>query len=446
MKRWLVPVYLLVVFLVIYAPRVGQGFVADDFGWITKARPPITSAIGRALNHTTDFYRPVVTTSFALNFASSGLNPKSYGLVNLSLLIACAILVACLASASGLSWGFCVFAAGLFAFNPHGIDMGVLWISGRTGLFLTLFALSAAVAFRKGHLELCAAFTFLALLSKEEAVVLPIVFTLWTRSDVRSAESWGTTIRRTSWIWLALAVYTILRFHSGAMLPTNAPPDYRFSANGHLLMRNFREYADRACTFGALAIFVVFCASRAKWHLSALDRARVVRGVTWLCFGFALTIFLPMRSSLYAVFPSVGAVLAATAVISAMWPQVTVRSRRALVTIGLVLPIALLPVYHARGERWVSAAQLSTSVLLQLEEEVAARPDVRTIILRDHRVNRANLANAFGPAGSDIASLISDRPLDVQVIPPPHTARTVRLHEVELALDPVSLRLVRAWP
>jgi hypothetical protein len=111
-----------------------------------------------------------------------------------------------------------------------------------------------------------------------------------------------------------------------------------------------------------------------------------------------------------------------------------------------VLPIALLPVYHARAERWVSAAQLSTSVLLQLEEQVAARPDVRTIILRDHRVNRANLANAFGPAGSDIASLISVRPLDVQVIPPPHTAKIVRLNEVELALDPVSLRLVRAWP
>jgi len=217
MKRWLVPAYLVVVFLVIYGPQAGQGFVADDFGWIAKARPPISSAIGRALNHTTDFYRPVVTTSFALNFASSGLNPKSYGLVNVSLLIACAILVGCLASASGLSWELAVFAAGLFAFNPHGIDMGVLWISGRTGLFLTLFALCAAVAFRKGHLKLCAAFTFLALLSKEEAVMLPIVFTLWARSSLtsdESAKSWSTTIRETAWIWLALAVYTVLRFHS----------------------------------------------------------------------------------------------------------------------------------------------------------------------------------------------------------------------------------------
>jgi hypothetical protein len=448
MRQWIIPAYLVAVLLVIYAPRVGQGFVADDYGWIAKARPPITSAIGAALNHTTDFYRPVVRISFALNFASSGLSPRSYGLLNLFLLVGCAILVGWLAAEFGLSWGFCVLAAALFAFNPHGIDMSVLWISGRTGLFLTLFALSAAIAFKKGHLKLCAFFTFLALLSKEEAVMLPIMFTLWAALDeiqARIEDGRGRSLRPIAWIWAALAVYTVLRFHSGAILPTNAPPGYRFTVAGHLLVRNIREYADRAGTFSVVAVIAVFCASRQKLHLSTVERATIVRSAVWLCFGFALTIFLPERSSLYAIFPSVGVVIAATTIISSMWPQVTARNRVVLVTVGLILPIALLPVYYARGDRWVSVAKLSNTVFLQLEE-VAAQRDVRTIILRDHQMSRTNLANALGPAGSDIASLISDRPLDVRILPPPHVARTARFDEIELKLDPVSLRLVPAWP
>jgi hypothetical protein len=128
-----------------------------------------------------------------------------------------------------------------------------------------------------------------------------------------------------------------------------------------------------------------------------------------------------------------------------MWLHVRSRSRIVLGSIALVLPLALLPVYHARGERWVSAAQVSDTVLSQLEE-LAARPNVDTIVLRDHRASRANLANAFGPASSEVASLISDRPLRVEILPPPHTARGFKLGEIVLALDPVSLRLIPARP
>src|SRR3989442_10661383 len=117
----LVIAYLLALFVIIYGPGVGKGFVADDFNWIARSRPPIARAVGRALSHTSDFYRPVITFSFAVNYALSGLNPKLYGLVNLSLLIGCAVLVAWLASVSGLRRGFAIFAAPLFSFNVHAI-------------------------------------------------------------------------------------------------------------------------------------------------------------------------------------------------------------------------------------------------------------------------------------------------------------------------------------
>ena len=36
--------YLLALFLVIYGPTVGQGFVADDFGWVSATRPSFGEA------------------------------------------------------------------------------------------------------------------------------------------------------------------------------------------------------------------------------------------------------------------------------------------------------------------------------------------------------------------------------------------------------------------
>lgn len=48
--------YLLAVFLIVYGPVVGQGFVADDFGWVHGARTGIGATARTAFAHS-----PVVT-------------------------------------------------------------------------------------------------------------------------------------------------------------------------------------------------------------------------------------------------------------------------------------------------------------------------------------------------------------------------------------------------
>jgi hypothetical protein len=48
--------YLLGLFLMIYGPTVGQGFVADDFGWLSATRPSIGHAAGAAFDHAYGFY------------------------------------------------------------------------------------------------------------------------------------------------------------------------------------------------------------------------------------------------------------------------------------------------------------------------------------------------------------------------------------------------------
>lgn len=435
--------HLLAVFLLIYAPIVGQGFVADDFGWISATRPSIGDATLNAFDHSTGFYRPLVSVSFAVNHEISELNPRPYGLTNLVLLLVCAALVCWLAFLTGLTLAFSLLAAALFAFNPHGVDMAVLWVSGRTGLLLTLFSLGAAIAFLKRRPRLTAALSLCALFSKEEAVVLPLVFLLWALFEAlrenRPRDAIRIAFQRTSWIWVMGLLYAVLRVHSGAMWPTNAPWYYRFSADPQLLMRNIREYADRACTLSAFVLVVVFACVRSRPSLRPDDRVLLYRCLCWLVGGFALMIFLPVRSSLYALFPSVGAAVAASTLTAAWWSQLAAAKKRLLISAALIIPLAFFPVYRSRGGRWVVAARLSSSVTTQLVQHVAAHPEARAIVLQDDRSTRANLANAFGPAASDVATLFFERPVTLRI--EPSTVSQVSPGELLLVLDGKTGRL-----
>ena len=79
---------------------------------------------------------------------------------------ACACALAALALDLGLSRRAALLAAVLWMINPHGINMAILWLSGRTTTLLTLFSLLAAVAFmRRGMAR--RALIAMALLSKE---------------------------------------------------------------------------------------------------------------------------------------------------------------------------------------------------------------------------------------------------------------------------------------
>src|SRR5580765_1727994 len=134
-------------FALVYLPDVGHGLVKDDFGWI--AQSSVRSwhdAVSLVRSAPSGFFRPVVSLSFSLTEPVCGLDPKCYGFTNFSLAVACAIAVAFLARAVSTRAGAALFAAAVWIFNWHGINMAVLWVSGRTALIFTLFATFGAVA------------------------------------------------------------------------------------------------------------------------------------------------------------------------------------------------------------------------------------------------------------------------------------------------------------
>jgi hypothetical protein len=147
--------------------------VKDDFGWILFSTVRRQSDLNIFLEAPTGFYRPAVALSFALNRMACGVQPFCYGLTNFALVLASAASVFLLARGLQRPPGVALLASARWVFNWHGINMATLWISGRTALLLVLFSTSAASAFVRRRYMMAAILTLGAMLSREEAVLVP---------------------------------------------------------------------------------------------------------------------------------------------------------------------------------------------------------------------------------------------------------------------------------
>jgi hypothetical protein len=390
---------LVAAFLIIYLPDAGRGFIKDDFAWIRNSTVEERADLVRLFQQNVGFYRPLVSASFAADAALWGLNPFGYAVTNTLLLAADALLLFALARRFALPAAAALAGVAVWAFNFHGINMAVLWLSGRTALLALLFCLATTHAFLRGHRLLAGLLCLGALLCKEEAVMLPVILAAFVAIEERRAPS-GT------WpLWLSLGVYAVLRLQSGAFGPGDAPSYYQFSLSPLLLLRNVAEYADRAAT-GAVAVAIVLLAALAR-RPSPLTGAelRALRfGALWVVGMYALTALLPVRSSLYAVLPSCGVALAV-----AVCASVVARDRpdrfRLAATGLVVLVVLLIPVYRSRNVRWVATADTSARVMRTLQIAAGSRPQGGRILLVDDPRERFNLDGAFGTLFPDALAI-----------------------------------------
>jgi len=416
-------------FLAIYLPCLGKGFLKDDFAWIAQSRITAPRDVVLLFARNTGFYRPVVSLSFAADDALFDLRPLGYGLTNCVLLLVAGGLIVRLARSWGLPPAGAVAAAGLWALNPHGINMSLLWISGRTAILLTLFAVLAATAFTRRRIWAAGVWALFAMLSKEEAVVLPFILLAWSFVDAPRSDAVRQGIRARLMVacrssvplFLALLIYAVLRSQSGAMTPASAPAFYRFTFDWRIVVANAVQYVDRGATF-SFAIAALSTLAAWRWPtVDAASRRLMALGAIWFVGAYALTLFLPVRSSLYACFPSVGAALIGATWITIIVSEMGDRARaRALVALALVAALSV-PVYWARNQRWETPATLSTSVLHQLREIVPAQPRDGVIVLRDRSDTRDDrLVAAFGTLLPTAIGLVANRPdVNVWVEPPP---------------------------
>lgn len=430
----------------VYLPDVGRGFVKDDFGWIEAGRAAIDAPANALLPQTPGFYRPAVTLTFAADYLLHDGRPRGYGFTNLALYLLCIGAIVALGRALRLTAAAAALAAFVWSVNPHGINMALVWISGRTSLCLTLFSVLAATSFVRQRYGWTAVWLTCALGSKEEAVALPVVLLAWDWLGVDSGES---IERRSQPHWRTIAAvvapaaaYFAVRMQTGAFTPASAPPYYRFSFDPAFVARNAFEYVDRAATIGAIALLVA-AAVYQRLPVVNRTRARVLAACAlWCAGGYALTLFLPVRSSLYAVLPSIGGAVAAAALVDAMLPEAPPRPMLGLAVTFAAMLLAIVPVYRARNGRYVEPARFSERALRAIVSGVAAAPTGSVIVLRDVDDPTSNFVGAFGTfattavrthAGRDVQAWIDPPPGDWQLagLRPPHTRDVALTFAVE---------------
>jgi hypothetical protein len=391
-----------------YLPDLGHGFIRDDFRWIREARVHSATDAAALLTQNVGFYRPAVSATFALNYALAGTVPFAYGATNFFLLVTGAALLFFVARRLGLPTAACAVASALWVFNFHGINMALLWISGRTTLLLSCASLASALFVLNGRVVLGALFCLVALLSKEEAVVLPFLLACWVYPNRHPSTVWP--------LFAALVVYLVLRLQSGAFWPSTAPSYYRLTLDSSLLVRNVLEYLDRGATWSAVVALIVMAAARTRPSFNPEERRVLALGALWFACGYAITVFVPGRSSLYAVFPSIGVCLATATLVGALIRRQPDRTLRTLAALS-VIPLLLVPVYRARNARWVGPAELSAAVLSEVRREAGTFPSGARIVLIDDPLARPNLDTAFGGLLPDAIALTLGERFRGEVLP-----------------------------
>jgi hypothetical protein len=386
----------LLAFGLAYVPDMGRGFIKDDFRWISESRAESVADALALFGRDNGFYRPLVSLSFATDRALFGVHPFGYALTNFLVILAAAALLHALARALGLSGGAAAFAAGAFLLNPHGIKDAILWISGRTSGLLTLFSLLAALAFVRGRVWLAAGGVLLALFCKEEAVLLPAILAAGAGLRDRGGLSLRLALLSSWPLFLPLPLYLVLRSMTGAFLPGTAPVHYQFSIDPELIARNILEYTDRACTIPLLAVGLIALVVRCRPRVDPGERRVLLWSLLWIAGGYGLTVWLPVRSSLYAVLPSAGAALAGALLAQAFWREAAPGPRAKLLVAAALVPLLVVPLYRSRNRRPVSEAELSTAALDDLAHAFADHHPKTTFVLEDDPQAQPTLERSFG--------------------------------------------------
>jgi hypothetical protein len=413
-----------VVFLAVYVPLAGHGFLSDDFRWVLNSHIDSLADVVRLFQITDGFYRPLVSLTFGLDRLLFGINPRPYGWTNVGLVLVAALLIRQLAMTLGLSKGAAALAASLWFLNFHGINQSILWISGRTSLLVACAGTACAIFIVQRRLLWAVAFFAMACFAKEEALTLPFVLAAWLAilaqgglgqdepaPRVRAIAAWLTGSA------LVMAVYLALRSQTGAMTPATAPSYYQFTFEPAAVMRNALEYADRAVTTSAIAVLLGLLLLRPRgFRLDAVQRRTLVCAALWLAGGYGTTLFLPVRSSLYAIVPSIGACLAAAIVLSAAWQSADMPHRFRALCAAILLPVLAMPVYLARTAS-VPLAEFSTQVLRDIGDGTRDVPDAATVVIVDDRSTKINVAAAFGSLLNDAVLLTTGRRLNMWIEP-----------------------------
>ncbi|MDD5087709.1 MAG: tetratricopeptide repeat protein [bacterium] len=232
-KRFILLGIVLVFAALAFSPSWQNGFVSDDNGLIPNRISLYQDVAGlkELVRHVYwwgsgdtdaryDLYRPLVSATFWFDYQLGGDDPRVYHVSNYLVHLANTLLVyLCLVPIAGS--GLALAVAALFGVGPAAVT-SVGWISGRTDLwaaffsllFIWLFGLAARRNSRGAAVGAWGSL-FLALMSKEAAIVAPLIAWALQRGSVAGERASSRGVQGWSrYLWLAIPVagYLLVRW------------------------------------------------------------------------------------------------------------------------------------------------------------------------------------------------------------------------------------------
>jgi tetratricopeptide (TPR) repeat protein len=217
-----------------YINSIGNDFVYDDVDQVLvnpyirnfhHVREIFTSSVWSFMGDfrgSTNYYRPLMSLGYVICYRLFGAHAGGFHLANFLANVAVVLLVFAVTLKMFSSAPVALVSACAFALHPIHSE-AVNWIAAVTELELALFFLLAFWLFLvsarpagkcSAPLQLAMAGSFvLALLSKEQALVLPLLAALYEHGcrEDRAETTPGQKIRRYAALWLLAVVYLLLR-------------------------------------------------------------------------------------------------------------------------------------------------------------------------------------------------------------------------------------------
>jgi Tfp pilus assembly protein PilF len=158
-----------------------------------------------------NYYRPIMTFGYLLAYQIAGLVPFSFHLANI-LLNAIVVWLAFLIVRRFAGERVALVAAGLFALHPIHTE-AVAWIAAVTDLELAVFYLATFLLYLKLPETKNKSCFALALLSKEQAMTLPVLVMFFEHfyRDDRASTTWKEKLSRYGALWIVAGLYLAVR-------------------------------------------------------------------------------------------------------------------------------------------------------------------------------------------------------------------------------------------
>lgn len=300
LSNWLVLIPLTLPAL-LYLPALNSYFLSDDFAHIINGQQPFWQNIWMLLaeGQSNTFFRPLGFMSLFLDVKLWDMNPFGYHLTNLSLHVFSILGVYCLCRLTLKDSFRSAVATTIFAVLPVHAET-VVWISARFDLLAACLTIWSCVVYllfrrsaRQGFFFLSLLLALLALLSKENAYIIPVLILSVELIIQKTAK----IIYVSAYLLLAVIVFIIryvaLSGIGGYATSSGDPAIYKFSlltlqglfirGPGQIFLGFNWEHP-----FGVVHVFlislalIVLLVVAFKVTLSRSNRRLVLMGLIWI--------------------------------------------------------------------------------------------------------------------------------------------------------------------